>query len=62
MEVLPPLDVPNQVSGTVDPYRRCIMRVKREWMERIEADGAGCWEEGRRHAVARAKSSQISIT
>ncbi|KAI0723787.1 hypothetical protein C8T65DRAFT_627432 [Cerioporus squamosus] len=42
--VLPPLEIPKMVPG-VDPHRMCILRVKAEWQERIEADGAGCWEE-----------------
>ncbi|TBU35497.1 hypothetical protein BD311DRAFT_813011 [Dichomitus squalens] len=42
--VLPPLEMPKMVAG-MDPHRTCIMRVKREWMERVEGEGAGCWEE-----------------
>ena len=44
MVVLPPLEMPKIVPG-VDPRWMCIMRVKKEWMERVEGEGAGCWEE-----------------
>ena len=59
LEVLPPYSMPKPMPG-MDPYKGCILRVKYEWMERIEADGAGCWEEGRRHARARAAQTSAS--
>ncbi|TFK91780.1 hypothetical protein K466DRAFT_481971 [Polyporus arcularius HHB13444] len=56
--VLPPLEIPKMVPG-VDPHRMCILRVKHEWQERIEADGAGCWEE-RPHSHAMKSQAQQS--
>ncbi|KAI9069985.1 hypothetical protein FKP32DRAFT_1558636 [Trametes sanguinea] len=53
VKVLPPLEVPKMVPG-VDPTHKCIQRVKREWLERVESDGdgAGCWLEGMRERSA----------
>ncbi|KAI0636392.1 hypothetical protein C8Q77DRAFT_1051140 [Trametes polyzona] len=45
VKVLPPLEMPKPVPGT-DPQQMCIHRVEREWIERVEGDGDGCWREG----------------
>lgn len=45
VRVLPPLEMPKPVPGT-DPQQKCIYRVKREWLDRVEGDGDGCWQEG----------------
>ncbi|KAH9848924.1 hypothetical protein C2E23DRAFT_738508 [Lenzites betulinus] len=45
VRVLPPLEMPKPVPGA-DPQQKCIMRVKTEWLDRVEGDGDGCWQEG----------------
>ncbi|KAI0371679.1 hypothetical protein BV20DRAFT_941472 [Pilatotrama ljubarskyi] len=44
VKVLPPLKVPPLPAGAT-PQQLCIMRVKKEWLERV-VDGDGCWQEG----------------
>ncbi|KAI0820183.1 hypothetical protein BC628DRAFT_921057 [Trametes gibbosa] len=45
VRVLPPLEMPKPVPG-MDPQQKCIHRVKKEWLDRVEGDGDGCWQEG----------------
>ncbi len=42
--VLPPVEMSKVIPG-VDRHRTCIMRLKRQWMERIEGEGLGCWDD-----------------
>ncbi|KAI0748362.1 hypothetical protein C8Q80DRAFT_1103938 [Daedaleopsis nitida] len=44
--VQPPLEIPEMVPG-VDPHKICVMKLKTEWMERIEINGSRYWEQPR---------------
>ncbi|PIL24417.1 hypothetical protein GSI_14171 [Ganoderma sinense ZZ0214-1] len=43
--VLPPVEQSIIYPG-VDRRLVCLRRLKRQWMERLEGEGPGCWEEG----------------
>ncbi|KAM5538064.1 hypothetical protein V8D89_008261 [Ganoderma adspersum] len=43
--VLPPVEQSIIFPG-VDRHQACIKRLKRQWMERVEGEGPGCWEDG----------------
>ena len=40
--VLPPVEQSIIYPG-VDRHRTCIKRLKRQWMERVDGEGPGCW-------------------
>ncbi|KAI0362644.1 hypothetical protein OH77DRAFT_1389811 [Trametes cingulata] len=44
VKVLPPCKIPPPPPGT-NPQQMCIMRVRKEWLERV-VEGDGCWQEG----------------
>ncbi|KAI0780449.1 hypothetical protein BD413DRAFT_488959 [Trametes elegans] len=44
VRVLPPFDARKPLPPGMDPP--WIRRVRHEWMDRVEREGAGCWREG----------------